>query len=516
LKTFADLGLADPLLRAVQAEGYTHPTPIQAEVIPAMIAGHDVIGIAQTGTGKTASFVLPILQKLAARKLSAEKWSGPGPKSFTTLILAPTRELANQICESIRTYGKFMRPSVALVVGGASPVPQIKALSGGLDVVVATPGRLLDHVRSGKARLDKTSVIVLDEADQMLDLGFMPAIEEIMRKISQTRQTLLLSATMPRPIRALAQEFMNQPKEIAVTVEAKPVEKIHQEIIMVDQSQKSELLVDLLAAREVERAIVFTRTKRGTDKVERMLNDAGLRCIGIHGDKTQGQRNKALAQFKSGAMRIMVATDVAARGLDVDDISHVVNFDMPMMPEAYVHRIGRTGRAGKSGIAISLCDRSERNLLRDIERLTNTSLESIKASPEGSSQTGRFTLAPLPAGSARRDDAQRRIHPNPRAGAAKKPFSRKPPGDGRFAAKSSPRPAGKFGAKSSGFSFEKPSGFSLKKPATAKPSSAKPAQKPMAKSAHKSANHPAAKPAAGLGRRPSGYRDNGGFEKTHS
>jgi len=504
------------LLRAVQAEGYTHPTPIQAEVIPAMIAGHDVIGIAQTGTGKTASFVLPILQKLAARKLSAEKWSGPGPKSFTTLILAPTRELANQICESIRTYGKFMRPSVALVVGGASPVPQIKALSGGLDVVVATPGRLLDHVRSGKARLDKTSVIVLDEADQMLDLGFMPAIEEIMRKISQTRQTLLLSATMPRPIRALAQEFMNQPKEIAVAVESKPVEKIHQEIIMVDQSQKSELLVDLLAAREVERAIVFTRTKRGTDKVERMLNDAGLRCIGIHGDKTQGQRNKALAQFKSGAMRIMVATDVAARGLDVDDISHVVNFDMPMMPEAYVHRIGRTGRAGKSGIAISLCDRSERNLLRDIERLTNTSLESIKASPEGSSQTGRFTWLPCLRGLRAVMMLNAASIPIPERAPQKKPFSRKPPGDGRFAAKSSPRPAGKFGAKSSGFSFEKPSGFSLKKPATAKPSSAKPAQKPMAKSAHKSANHPAAKPAAGLGRRPSGYRDNGGFEKTHS
>lgn len=442
--------MAEPLLRAVAAEGYTHPTPIQAEVIPEMIAGHDVIGIAQTGTGKTASFVLPILHKLAVKKLNAQKWAGPGPKSFSVLILAPTRELANQICESIRTYGKFMRPSVALVVGGASPVPQIKALSAGLDIVVATPGRLLDHVRAGKARLDKTNVIVLDEADQMLDLGFMPAIEEIMKKISQERQTLLLSATMPKPIRALAQNFMATPKEIAVAAVSKPAEKIQQDVIMVDQSSKADLLIDLLAAREVERAIVFTRTKRGTDKVERMLNDAGLRCIGIHGDKTQGQRNKALAQFKSGAKKILVATDVAARGLDVDDVSHVVNFDMPTIAESYVHRIGRTGRAGRSGIAISLCDKSERNLLRDIERLTHTSLEP--ANGAGSSdatgpmptpaahtkpgQLGRFTLIALPPGFVRKEESRPRSHP--RSGAGRKPGARKP----HFAPKAGKHPQG--------------------------------------------------------------------------
>ncbi len=437
MKTFAELGLADPLLRAVNAQGYTHPTPIQAEVIPAMMAGHDVIGIAQTGTGKTASFVLPILQALASQRLGPQKFSGPGPKAFTTLILAPTRELANQICESIRTYGKFMRPSVALVVGGASPVPQIKALSAGLDIVVATPGRLLDHMRAGKARLDKTTTVVLDEADQMLDLGFMPAMEEIMRKVGPNRQTLLLSATMPKPIRTLAQEFMRSPREIAVAAVSKPAEKIHQEVIMVEQSLKNDLLVDLLAAREVERAIVFTRTKRGTDKVERMLNDAGLRSIGIHGNKTQGQRNKALAQFKAGSKKILVATDVAARGLDVSDVSHVVNFDIPTIAESYVHRIGRTGRAGRSGIAISLCDKSERGLLRDIERLTHTALEPAKELPENAGRTGRFTLIALPPDFVRKEEPRSRPHGRPNgarngtggSGAGrKKPFGAKPGG----------------------------------------------------------------------------------------
>ncbi len=422
MKTFVELGLADPLLRAVNAQGYTHPTPIQAEVIPQMLLGHDVIGIAQTGTGKTASFVLPILHSMASQQLAPKRFSGPGPKSFSTLILAPTRELAQQIFESIRTYGRFMRPSVGLVVGGANPTPQIKALASGLDIVVATPGRLLDHVRAGKARLGSTKTIVLDEADQMLDLGFMPAIEEILSKVSPERQSLLLSATMPKPIRALAQRFLNSPKEIAVATVSKPAESIHQEIIMVDQSAKGGLLVDILAAREIERAIVFTRTKRGTDKLERMLNDAGLRSVGLHGDKSQGQRNKALAQFKSGTKKILVATDVAARGLDVSDVSHVVNFDMPTIAESYVHRIGRTGRAGRSGIAISLCDKSERNLLTDIERLTHTALEPSKNSENGEMRTGRFTLISLPEGFVRREEKQRRAQrPASRNGARKNP-----------------------------------------------------------------------------------------------
>ncbi|MEK9812630.1 MAG: DEAD/DEAH box helicase [Bordetella sp.] len=374
MSSFIELGLAEPLLRAVFSLGYEKPTPIQAQVIPKMIAGHDVIGIAQTGTGKTAAFVLPILNQLAAQKLNRIASSKAGSRAFTTLILAPTRELAQQIADSIRDYGKFMKPRVGLVVGGANPTPQIRALAAGLDIVVATPGRLLDHMRSGRARLDQTSQIVLDEADQMLDMGFIPAIEEIMRKTSSKRQTLLLSATMPKPIRALAQAFMVNPEQISVSSVSKPADNIRQEVILINQSDKGERLIELLAQREVERAIVFTRTKRGTDKLERALNLAGLQSVGLHGDKTQGQRNKALAQFKSGARKILVATDVAARGLDVEEVSHVVNFDMPTIAESYVHRIGRTGRAGKSGVAISLCDNSERGLLRDIERLTQTRL----------------------------------------------------------------------------------------------------------------------------------------------
>lgn len=381
MSSFIELGLAEPLLRAVSSLGYEKPTPIQAQVIPKMIAGHDVIGIAQTGTGKTASFVLPILNRLAAQKLDHVAAPKAGSRAFTTLILAPTRELAQQIADSIRDYGKFMKPRVGLVVGGANPTPQIRALAAGLDIVVATPGRLLDHMRSGRARLDQTSQIVLDEADQMLDMGFIPAIEEIMRKTSSKRQTLLLSATMPKPIRALAQSFMVNPEQISVAAVSKPADNIRQEVILINQADKGERLVELLAQREVERAIVFTRTKRGTDKLEKALNLAGLQSVGLHGDKTQGQRNKALAQFKSGARKILVATDVAARGLDVDEVSHVVNFDMPTIAESYVHRIGRTGRAGKSGVAISLCDNSERGLLRDIERLTQTRLTG---SPETS------------------------------------------------------------------------------------------------------------------------------------
>ena len=402
MSSFTELGLAEPLLRAVSSLGYEKPTPIQAQVIPKMIAGIDIIGIAKTGTGKTAAFVLPILNRLSNQKLGHVEGPKPGSRAFTTLILAPTRELAQQIADSIREYGKFMKPRVGLVVGGANPTPQIRALATGVDIVVATPGRLLDHMRSGRARLDQTSQIVLDEADQMLDMGFIPAIEEIMRKTSAKRQTLLLSATMPKPIRTLAQAFMVTPEQISVSSVAKPADNIRQEIILINQADKSERLIELLAQREVERAIVFTRTKRGTDKLEKALNLAGLQSVGLHGDKTQGQRNKALAQFKSGARKILVATDVAARGLDVDEVSHVVNFDMPTVAESYVHRIGRTGRAGKSGVAISFCDHSERGLLRDIERLTQI---RIAGSPEMSSRTPRpsaaATRTPKPANTFR-------------------------------------------------------------------------------------------------------------------
>ncbi|NQW08549.1 MAG: DEAD/DEAH box helicase [Alphaproteobacteria bacterium] len=370
MKQFNDLGLAEVLLRAVSAEGYTTPTPIQVEVIPAMLAGRDIVGIAQTGTGKTAAFVLPLLHNINQQRVV------PGSKCCTTLILAPTRELAAQIAESIRTYGRFMRPSVAVIIGGAKPGPQIRAVAGGVDIIVATPGRLLDHMASGVIRLDRTTTVILDEGDQMLDLGFMPAIRRIMAKLPAKRQTMLLSATMPKQIRDLAHDFLNNPAEIAVAQVARPIERINQKVMHVDSTAKRGVLVDLLGGPQVERAIVFTRTKRGADKVSLHLQKAGLSTDAIHGNKSQSQRERTLAAFRSGRVTILVATDIAARGIDVDDVSHVVNYELPNVPEAYVHRIGRTARAGKNGVAISLCDHTERGMLRDIERLIGCSLNA--------------------------------------------------------------------------------------------------------------------------------------------
>lgn len=370
MKNFNDLGLAETVLRAVEAEGYTAPTPIQKQVIPAMLDGRDILGTAQTGTGKTASFVLPLLNRLA------DEHRRPPAKTCDTLILAPTRELAAQIADSVRAYGKYGRQSVAVVVGGVKPGPQIKAMARGIDILVATPGRLIDHVQSGVIRLDETTTVILDEADQMLDLGFMPAIRKIMAKVPAKRQTALLSATMPKPIRVLAEDFLDNPVEVAVATVAKPIELIDQRVMLVDRSAKRRLLIDIVGAPEVERAIVFTRTKRGADKVQRSLSDAGLSAAAIHGNKSQNQRTKALDAFKSGKVTILVATDIAARGIDVENVSHVVNFELPNIPESYVHRIGRTARAGKTGVAVSLCDGAEREYLRDIEKLVGYKISS--------------------------------------------------------------------------------------------------------------------------------------------
>ena len=369
LKQFTDLGLAEAILRAVSAEGYTTPTPIQADVIPAMLAGHDVLGTAQTGTGKTAAFVLPLLNQIAARG------TPPRPKTATALIMSPTRELASQIADNIRIYGQFMRVSVALVVGGARAMPQIRALSRGVDIIVATPGRLLDHASSGAVRLDHTNIVVLDEADHMLDLGFMPAIREILQMVAKPRQTVMLSATMPKQIRNLAREFQKDPVQISAGSDSPAISRIAQSVVQTDNASKRHVLTTLLSAPEVGRAIVFTRTKRCADTVHLHLQNAGLSAGAIHGDKSQGERSNALASFKAGRTSILVATDIAARGIDVDDISHVFNYELPDAAEAYVHRIGRTARAGRSGIAISLCAPSERNLLRGIERLIGTPLE---------------------------------------------------------------------------------------------------------------------------------------------
>ncbi len=367
---FQDLGLAEPVLRAVTAEGYDEPTPIQAGVIPALLQGRDVLGLAQTGTGKTAAFVLPLIDALARSDRRA-----PG-KTCTTLILAPTRELAAQIFDSAKRYGRHVKPSLALVTGGVKAGPQVRAMAKGVDILVATPGRLLDLMQSGAIRLDMTSTVILDEGDQMLDLGFMPAIRKVMAALPAKRRTVLLSATLPGPIAKLAHEFLTNPVEVSVAPQGTPVERISQRVIHLPQSEKTAKLVEILSPSAVERAIVFTRTKRGADKVTRALESAGLQAAAIHGNKSQNQRNRALDGLKSGQVRILVATDIAARGIDVSDVSHVINFELPNVPESYVHRIGRTARAGKGGEAVSLCCGEETPLLRDIEKLTRMTIRA--------------------------------------------------------------------------------------------------------------------------------------------
>ncbi|WMS42553.1 DEAD/DEAH box helicase [Acuticoccus sp. MNP-M23] len=365
---FTDLGLAEPLLRAVTAEGYESPTPIQAKVIPPLLEGRDVLGTAQTGTGKTAAFVLPLLNQIHA------DGGRPASKSCRGLILTPTRELATQIAEEIRRYSKFMRASLTVVVGGVKPGPQIRNLARGVDIVVATPGRLLDHLQTGAIDLSLTKFVVLDEADQMLDLGFLPPIKKILAKVPRSRQTALLSATMPNEIRGLAAQFQKDPAEVAVAPVSRPIEQIEQSVIAADASTKKDVLAKLLTEADVTRAIVFCRTKHGSDKLTKHLNNVGLRAVAIHGNKSQNQRERALDDFKKGETPILVATDIAARGIHVNNISHVFNYELPEVAEVYVHRIGRTARAGTTGIAVSLCDPAERKLLRAIERLTNIPL----------------------------------------------------------------------------------------------------------------------------------------------
>jgi ATP-dependent RNA helicase RhlE len=361
--TFQDLGLAETILRAFQHEGYTAPTPIQAQSIPTLLQGHDLLGIAQTGTGKTAAFAAPILHRLLAENIR------PAPKTARALILAPTRELAAQIADSFRTYGRFARLSVSVVVGGVSLGPQRDQLSRGVDVLVATPGRLLDHLSTGAVRLDATKIVVLDEADHMLDLGFVVPIRKILAKLPKQRQSLFFSATMPGEIAKLANEMLRDPIEVKVTPVATTVERITQEVFLIETGRKRDMLVELLSRPEVKRTIVFTRTKRGADKVAHHLEAAGLPAAAIHGNKSQSQRQKALDAFRQGRTPTLVATDIAARGIDVDGVTHVVNFELPDVAESYVHRIGRTARAGADGAAFSLCDHEERHLLRQIERL---------------------------------------------------------------------------------------------------------------------------------------------------
>ncbi len=370
MTNFDELGLAEPLLRALNEEGYTTPTPIQTRAIPIALTGRDLLGIAQTGTGKTAAFALPILQRLA------EMGGRPPRGGCRALILSPTRELASQIADSFKAYGRHMGLSVGIVFGGQAMGPQQRMLHAGVDVLVATPGRLLDHLGSRTTRLDHVKILVLDEADQMLDAGFLPAIRKLVAQTPKDRQTLFFSATMPAEIGKLAAEMLVTPERVAVTPVATTAEKVAQRVIHVEQGRKRLILTELLKSEGVNRALVFTRTKHGADKVVKQLEADGINASAIHGNKSQNNRERALAMFKSGQAPVMVATDIAARGIDVDGVTHVVQYDLPEVPETYVHRIGRTARAGASGAAVSLCCIDDRDKLKAIEKLIRMTVPS--------------------------------------------------------------------------------------------------------------------------------------------
>jgi ATP-dependent RNA helicase RhlE len=371
--TFDELGLAAPLLRAVKDAGYEQPTPIQRDAIPPALKGRDIVGCAQTGTGKTAAFTLPILQQLDER--------AGDEATLKALILTPTRELAAQIAESFGTYGRHLELWHTVIFGGVSDKKQIKELKRGIDVLVATPGRLLDLMGQGYVKLGDIEVFVLDEADRMLDMGFLPDVRRVVRELPKKRQTLFFSATMPEAIRKLADTLLIDPVSVAVAPIATPADRIEQRVYFVDKGDKRRLLVNLLEGEADGRTLVFSRTKHGANKIVKILDRAGLSSAAIHGNKSQGARTRALDGFKNGEIRILVATDIAARGIDVDAIQHVINFDLPNIPETYVHRIGRTARAGAEGIAVSMCDDEERAFLVDIERLIKRHLDRVEDHP---------------------------------------------------------------------------------------------------------------------------------------
>ncbi len=363
-------------MKALSAANYTTPTPIQAEAIPVLLDGHDLLGIAQTGTGKTAAFTLPLLHNLE------KTHRPPGQRCARALILAPTRELVIQISESIKTYGRNMQMSQAVVMGGVGKRPQIEKLRRGVDVLVATPGRLLDLMNLRHVDLNRTEYLILDEADRMLDMGFIRDVRKIVAKLPEKRQTLLFSATMPGDVAKLAREILDNPHRIEIAAKTVAVERITQQVYHVDAGAKRTRLIELLAEPGFERVIVFTRTKHGADKVVKFLAREKVNTEAIHGNKSQGARQKALDNFRKGRTRVLVATDIASRGIDVDDITHVINYELPHEPESYVHRIGRTARAGADGIAISFCDVSERAHLRGIERLIKRKLDVIGEVPD--------------------------------------------------------------------------------------------------------------------------------------
>jgi ATP-dependent RNA helicase RhlE len=432
-KKFSDLNLIEPLLQAIIETGYTTPTPIQMEAIPPLLEGKDLLGCAQTGTGKTAAFALPILQELA------KNHKRPEPKCPRALILTPTRELAIQILDSFKVYGKHLKLKHTVIFGGVGQGPQVKALRDGVDVLVATPGRLLDLIEQRCLRLDKIEIFVLDEADRMLDMGFIHSIRKILTMLPKKRHSLFFSATMPPDIVKLANSMLTDPIKVEVTPQSTTVELIDQSVMYVEKSKKRDLLRRLLENKDFKRVIVFTRTKHGANRVVEILSKNRITTEAIHGNKSQGARQRALENFKSGKIRVLIATDIAARGIDIDDISHVINYEIPNISESYVHRIGRTARAGTKGIAISFCDAEERSFIKDIEKLIGQSIPVDRDHPYHSEEVANAKI--LSKGKAKAmmeqndPDIQRSRRPNNRH----RNKRRGPPRDGSRSSPSQPK-----------------------------------------------------------------------------
>jgi ATP-dependent RNA helicase RhlE len=416
--SFAELELSENLRRAVREEGYEIATPIQTQAIPPILAGRDLLGCAQTGTGKTAAFALPTLQRLSSGSQPGRERGRP----IRALILAPTRELAAQIGDSFRAYGRFTGLRHTVIFGGVGQMPQVRALQHGVDILVATPGRLLDLMNQGHVRLDRVEILILDEADQMLDMGFIHDLRRIVARVPRERQTLLFSATMPDEIRRLADQWLTDPAEVRVVPQSTTAERIAQSVFFVEKKAKPKLLAQYLRDQGAKRTLVFTRTKHGADKLVKNLIEAGLRAAAIHGNKSQSARQQVLAQFKGQHPPILVATDIAARGLDIDSVSHVVNFDLPLTPEIYVHRIGRTARAGAEGIAVTLCDREERSMLRQIERLTRQKLEVAGGDAGGLEHDDRAHHTHQPHSASQHSGGQRPAQQHNRFGAPRPQF----------------------------------------------------------------------------------------------
>jgi ATP-dependent RNA helicase RhlE len=397
---FTKLSIIEPILKAIESEGYTIPTPIQQQAIPLVLQRKDLLGCAQTGTGKTAAFAIPVLQLLYEQK--------PVSPGIKVLILTPTRELAIQIDESFAAYGKHTGLRHAVIFGGVSQLHQTNALRRGIDILVAMPGRLLDLMNQGYIRLDKLQIFVLDEADRMLDMGFIHDVKKVIAKLPAKRQTLFFSATMPPEIQKLANVLLTNPAKVEITPPASTVDKIDQSLYFVEKNDKPALLLELLKDNEIKSALVFARTKHGSDKIVKILARQQVKAAAIHGNKSQVARQRALNDFKNGVLKVLVATDIAARGIDIDDLSHVVNFDLPNIPETYVHRIGRTGRAGNKGIAISFCSPDEKEELRDIQKLIRKTIPVVAGDVPliGKDDSQNKNLAPVPKPIVKRE----RVH----------------------------------------------------------------------------------------------------------